>query len=112
MGYMRYPMQPHLRRRTFNGVHGAQQAMDLLRTGIRLQRKQAMRDHLQMLFRFRNKKFQHLGRNLTIVRGRGSTQFRNWRGRFEKLNFFRRPCTWASSKSSAVADLPAAASRG
>ena len=66
--HVRYPMQPDLRRRSLDRVHRAQEPVDLLGAGIGLQREQAMRYHLQMLFRFWNKKFQDLGGNFTVRR--------------------------------------------
>jgi len=88
-------LQPYLRRRALDGVHGAEQAVDVLGVGIRLERQQALGDRLQMLLRFGDEEFQDLGGNIA-VRGqvfdlyrRGSRRcFRRLRGR--RIAFRRR----------------------
>ena len=68
MSHAGNPLQPNLRRRTFHGVHGAKQAIDFVRAGIGFQRKQAIGDHLKMLFCFGHKEFKDLSGNIAIVR--------------------------------------------
>ncbi len=79
-------MQANLRRRTFHGVHGPQQAVNLLRAGIGLQREQAVRHNLQMLFRFRDEELQNFSRNFTIWRQRLVRNFCHWRGLLPELS--------------------------
>src|SRR6185312_13924081 len=80
MRYVRNPMQTDLCRRSFDGVHGAQQAVNLLFAGTFFQSKKALGGNLQMLFCFRNKELKDLSGNLVII-WNGLRRNRVWRNR-------------------------------
>ena len=62
--------KPDLRRRTFDGVNGAKEAVDFFRIVVAFERKQAVADDLEMLFCFGLEKFQDFVGDV-IVRGQG-----------------------------------------
>ncbi len=66
MSDRREAVKPYLRGRALDGVHRPEQLVDVFRIRIRLQRQQRLGDRLQVLFHFRNKKLEHLRRNIVV----------------------------------------------
>ena len=70
MGNRAEPAKADLRGRTFDGMNGAEKAIDFFRIVVAFERKQAIADDLEMLFGFGLEKFQDFVRDF-IVRGQG-----------------------------------------
>ena len=68
MGHGGEPVQTDLRGRTFHGVHRAEQAINVVRIGMALERQQAFGDRLQMFLGFGNKELKNFVGDFAILR--------------------------------------------
>ena len=68
MGHRGEPVQTDLRGGAFYGVHRAEQAIDVVRVGIPLEREQAFGDRLQMFLGFGNEELEHFVGDFAILR--------------------------------------------
>jgi len=68
VGHRAQSPQTHLRRRSFDGVDRTEEAVNLLRVGIRFEAQQTLGGNLQMLFRFGDEEVQHFRGNIVVIR--------------------------------------------